>query len=304
MVRWDGVDDEWGDLVTSASVVEPEVDISEDALALLVYTSGTESLPKGVMIPHRNFMIATTPALRPIDTSKTMTDSSCWHPSHTMAGLGTLTNLMSIGAAVILADSREPARVLEVIADAGVTNMSQTATFYGRLVASPEFEDADLSSMRQVHTYGGPIPTDMLSEIKRRAPQVVFATYWGQSELSQLGIIGWYRDPSEIPDDDARWIGRPLHVVDVRAVDEDGNDVEVGELVVRSPARHGGVLPRSGADGRSRAGWMAAHGRHRSSRRRRQRVLLRSPQGHDQDGRDERFVARGGDRLGRTSFGG
>ena len=257
VVRWDGVDDEWGDLVTSASVVEPEVDISEDALALLVYTSGTESLPKGVMIPHRNFMIATTPALAADRYLENDDRFLLLAPIHTMAGLGTLTNLMSIGAAVILADSMEPARVLEVIADAGVTNMSQTATFYGRLVASPEFEDADLSSMRQVHTYGGPIPTDMLSEIKRRAPQVVFATYWGQSELSQLGIIGWYRDPSEIPDDDARWIGRPLHVVDVRAVDEDGNDVEVGELVVRSPAVMAGYYrdPERTAEA-VRGGWL------------------------------------------------
>ena len=48
--------------LVDATYLEPDVEIADDWSALLVYTSGTESRPKGVELTHRNFMIATTPA--------------------------------------------------------------------------------------------------------------------------------------------------------------------------------------------------------------------------------------------------
>ena len=215
---------------------EPEVFIEESSTAAIVYTSGTESRPKGVEITHRNFMIATTPAwsyegyLRNLDVFLLLA------PIHTMAGIGTVTNAMSMGSTMVVLDSTDPEVVIDAIESERVTNMSQTPTFYRRMVESPRFFQADLGSLQQCHTYGGLNQASVFKAFVDKVPQLWWATYWGQSELSQLGSIGWFRQLEDIPGGDLRWIGKPTAHLEVRVVDDEGREAEVGEMVVRSPA--------------------------------------------------------------------
>jgi acyl-CoA synthetase (AMP-forming)/AMP-acid ligase II len=68
------------------------------------------------------------------------------------------------------------------------------------------------------------------------APDARWGTYWGQSELSQLGTVGWFSTLDDIPGGDPSWIGKPVTHLEVRVVDAEGNDAEIGELVCRSPS--------------------------------------------------------------------
>src|SRR6185312_14008105 len=69
------------------------------------------------------------------------------------------------------------------------------------------------------------------------APDALWGTYWGQSELSQLGTVGWFARLDDIPGGgDPSWIGKPVSHLEVRVVDEDGADAELGELICRSPS--------------------------------------------------------------------
>ncbi len=213
----------------------PEAVIDESDLAMVMYTSGTESTPKGIMVTHRAMMISTTPSWSYEGYVESSDVFLLLAPVYTMAGTGTVTNLISMGATVVMIPFTEPGAVLAAIEAEGVTNTSQTPTFYHRMIRHPEFSTRDLSSLRQAHVYGGPIPFDAVSGFRRRAPGVTWATYWGQSELSQLGVIGFFREPGDIPERDPRWIGRPAPHVDVRVVDRRGDDSEVGELLCRSP---------------------------------------------------------------------
>ncbi len=212
-----------------------DVDVDETDLALIVYTSGTEDTPKGVLIPHRNFLIATTPSWV-IDGYIEATDVFLLlAPVHTMAGVGTVTNLMSIGATMVVTESVKADIVIEIIEADGVTNTSQTPTFYSQMISSERFASADLSSLRQCHTYGGSIPQPVIEAFTKHSDHVEWATYWGQSELSQLGVVGFYHSLDDIPERDLRWIGRPMSAVEVRVVDENGEEAPVGELLCRSP---------------------------------------------------------------------
>ena len=84
-----------------------------------------------------------------------------------------------------------------------------------------------------------------------------WATYWGQTELSQLGSIGFFRTMDDVPMRDARWIGRATPHLDIRVVDEADRDVDVGELIVRSPAVMAGYLDdEAGTDAVLRDGWL------------------------------------------------
>lgn len=213
-----------------------DIQASEDDIALIVYTSGTESTPKGVVVPHRNFLIATTPSwlvddyVNPSDTFLLLA------PLYTMAGIGTVTNLMSIGATVVLTPKVKADVALKIIESERVTNLSQTPTFFAQMAAAENLATTDLSSLRQCHSYGGPIPKSVVQLFSEHAPQVVWATYWGQSELSQLGVVGFFRNVADIPEGDLRWIGRPMSAVEVKVVDDDGHKTDVGELLCRGPA--------------------------------------------------------------------
>ena len=214
----------------------PLAKVEEHDSALIVYTSGTESTPKGVVIPHRNFLIATTPSW--VFDGYIVGDDVflLLAPMYTMAGIGAVTNLISIGATLVVTQRIKPDTVIDIIATERVTNTSQTPTFYAQMAAADGFASADLSSLRQCHTYGGPIPRNVVAAFNTRSDHIVWATYWGQSELTQLGIVGFYRDLDDVPGNDVGWIGRPMAAVEVKVVDENGDPAEVGELLCRGPA--------------------------------------------------------------------
>ena len=223
------------EMLDGVSSEMPDAVVEESDLAMVMYTSGTESLPKGIMVTHRAMMISTTPSWSYEKYVEADDVFLLLAPVYTMAGTGAVTNLISMGATLVMVPSTRPGRVLRAIESERVTNTSQTPTFYFRLAAHPDFATRDLSSLRQAHVYGGPIPFAVVSELSERAPEVVWATYWGQSELSQLGVIGFFRTPAEVPGRDPRWIGRPAPHVEVRVVDETGEDADVGEMWCRSP---------------------------------------------------------------------
>ena len=231
--------------------------VSEHDLAMIIYTSGTESEPKGVRIPHRNFLIATSPAWTGERYVEHDDRFLLLAPMHTMAGVGTVTNLISVGATIVLGGSTKAVHSLELIESERITNMSQTPTFYVRLTEHKDFDRADISSLRQAHTYGGAIPLHVTDTMSSRVPRLRWATYWGQTELSQLGAIGYYGSQAEIPGRDQRWIGRAVPQVEVRVVDEDDRPTEVGELICRSPAVMEGYHGRPDLTAAvTRGGWL------------------------------------------------
>jgi acyl-CoA synthetase (AMP-forming)/AMP-acid ligase II len=223
-------------LIEDGDESEPDVTVSEDDLAMLVYTSGTEAFPKGVMIPHRNYLISTTPAWA---SGLGILPSDIWlflMPFHTIAGLGSMTSLTQLGATLVLAHTVDARMATKMIADERVTILAQTPTFYIAMSQIEEFHTMDVGSLRRCITYGGLVPQSMIDAWRTAAPDVKWGTYWGQSELSQLGSIGWFDTLDDIPGKDPSWIGKPVPQLEIRVVDEDGDDAEVGELICRSPS--------------------------------------------------------------------
>ena len=221
---------------------EPDVELDENDVALIVYTSGTEAAPKGVLIPHRNYLASTAPAwgwglqTGPVDT---------WlfvMPFHTIAGLGSMTSLTLMGATLVLPATADPATAVQVIGRERVTVIAQTPTFYIALAAQEAFGPATVGQVRRAMTYGGQIPPHVVDAWSAAAPDVLWGTYWGQSELSQLGTVGFFRTLDDVPGGDPTWIGKPVTHLEIRVVDADDRDAEIGELICRSPSAMLGYL--------------------------------------------------------------
>jgi acyl-CoA synthetase (AMP-forming)/AMP-acid ligase II len=232
----------FSDLVTQGDRREVERDVHEEDIAMLVYTSGTEAFPKGVMIPHRNYIASTTPAWSYALDIRMEDRWLFLMPFHTIAGLGSMTTLTQIGATLILAHTVDAAMAVKVIADEKVTIMAQTPTFYLAMIAVDGFQQMDVGSLRRCLTYGGLVPKAMIDAWATAAPEITWGTYWGQSELSQLGSVGWFKTLEDIPGGDPSWIGRPVPQLEIRVVDDDGSDADEGELICRSPSAMLGYL--------------------------------------------------------------
>ncbi|MBA3906394.1 MAG: acyl--CoA ligase [Pseudonocardiales bacterium] len=216
---------------------EPAAEVDENDVAMLVYTSGTTAMPKGVLIPHRNYLISTAPAWS--QGLQTGPDDT-WlfvMPFHTIAGLGSMTTLTLMGATLVLPASADPAATLPMLDRDAVTVIAQTPTFYLALAAQPGFGADTVGSVRRCMTYGGQVAPAAIEAWSAAAPNARWGTYWGQSELSQLGTVGWFSRLEDIPGGgDPSWIGKPVSHLEVRVVDEDDNDAELGELICRSPS--------------------------------------------------------------------
>ncbi len=223
-------------LAVRAPQQEPDAEVDELDVAMLVYTSGTEAAPKGVLIPHRNYLTSTAPAW---SWGLRTGPDDVWlfvMPFFTIAGLGSMTTLTMMGATLVLPSALDPGSALPIIRDEGVTVIAQTPTFYLALAGHPEFGPATVGAVRRCMTYGGQMTPATIEAWSKADPEVVWGTYWGQSELSQLGTVGWFATLADVPDQDPTWIGRPVTHLEVKVVGPDGEPASTGELLCRSPS--------------------------------------------------------------------
>lgn len=243
---WTTVSDFYADSVPST---EPDIDIHERDPLFMIYTSGTEAFPKAVLIPHRNYAIATAPAwgVGAQNESDTRTGGIVrthdrWlhvTPLHTIAGLGNLTIALTLGASVIVPNVISAPLAIPIIERERVTAMVQTPTFFLAAVQCESFASADLTSVERLLTYGATMPSSMIDGWNSKSERLLWATYWGQSELTQLGATGWFRTLDDIPGKDSSWIGRPVGALELILVNDDGIEVgpeTAGEAWCRSPA--------------------------------------------------------------------
>lgn len=224
------------ELAAAAPDDDPDAEVDELDVAMLVYTSGTESAPKGILIQHRNYLTSTAPAW---SWGLRTGPDDVWlfvMPFFTIAGLGSMTTLTMMGATLVLPAAVEPASALAIVRDEGVTVIAQTPTFYLALAGQPDFGPESVGTVRRCMTYGGQMTPSTIDAWAAASPEVVWGTYWGQSELSQLGTVGWFRTLDDIPGQDPTWIGKPVTHLEVRVVDADGTPSEIGELLCRTPS--------------------------------------------------------------------
>jgi acyl-CoA synthetase (AMP-forming)/AMP-acid ligase II len=224
------------DFSSGAPDSDPDGPVDEHDIAMIVYTSGTEARPKGVMIPHRNYLCATVPGWA---SEIGIRRGDRWlfvMPFFTMAGIGSMTNLTQIGATLVIPTAIDPRQAIALIKAESINTMAQTPTFFLSMARQETFHESQLTHLRRCITYGGLVPNSMLEAWSAVKPDLEWGTYWSQSELSQVGTCGWFKTIDDVPDRDPAWVGRAMPQLELRVVDPEGNDAEVGEVICRSPA--------------------------------------------------------------------
>lgn len=212
----------------------PEPELQAGDLAQIVYTSGTESSPKGAMLTHD--AVIWQYASCAVDANITAGDVllhalPLYHCAQLDVFLGPA---IYVGASSIITARPTPDNLLPLIERHGISSFFAPPTVWISLLRSPLFDATELRSLRKGYYGASIMPVEVLRELARRLPQVGFWNLYGQTEIAPLAtMLG--------PDDQLRKpgsCGRAVLNVETRVVDDAMNDVQagaVGEIVHRSP---------------------------------------------------------------------
>ncbi len=223
-----------------------ETDVDDGDVTILMYTSGTTALPKGVMLTFGDFSAYVTANVELADGTPRGAALLCV-PLYHIAGATNMMTTLWTGRRLVLVPQFEPRRWLDVVEQERITHAFVVPTMLKQLLDQPDLERRDLSSL-QILSYGGAaMPFPVIRRAIERFPRNVgFVNAFGQTETtSTLTLLGpddhrLEGTPEEIERRTKRLtsIGRPLPDVEVRIAGEEGEALaagEVGEIWVRTP---------------------------------------------------------------------
>ena len=207
--------------------------LDREDIACLLFTGGTTGLPKGAMISHRQICWN---VLNTVIHDLTHDDVYlCVFPLFHAGGLfAYMSSQVVFGNTSILTRQFVPAQVLGLIERERVTVFGAVPTMYQMLTQAPNWETADLSSLRFCTSGGAPLPVPLVEKYGREKG-VRFKQGFGMTEYGP----GLFALPAEDAIRKAGSIGRPNFFIDVRVMDGDNKPLgpnQVGELVLKGPS--------------------------------------------------------------------
>jgi acyl-CoA synthetase (AMP-forming)/AMP-acid ligase II len=225
---------------------DEEADVDDDETTILMYTSGTTSLPKGVMLRHGDFSAYVTANVELADGTPRGAALLC-APLYHIAGATNMMTTLWTGRRLVVQPQFEPRSWLDLVERERVTHAFVVPTMLKQVLDQPDLPTRDLSSL-EVLSYGGaPMPLPVIRRAIERLPRTIgFVNAFGQTETtSTLTVLGpddhrLEGSPEQVEQRTRRLasIGRPLPDVEARIVDDDGRPLasgEVGEIQVRTP---------------------------------------------------------------------
>jgi fatty-acyl-CoA synthase len=227
---WEDVDTWW----RSGDDTPPDVAVGDDDPLRLMYTSGTESRPKGVVLTSRSLVSQYVSCI--VDGGMSADDVEVHSlPMYHCAQLDCFFSVdVHLGATSVILPGPDPAAILAAVERERATKLFCPPTVWIALLRSPAFDTTDLSSLRTGYYGASPMPVEVLRELQRRLPDVRFWNFYGQTEMAPLATI--LRPHEQLAR--AGSAGRAALNVETRVVDDDGAPVPpgvVGEIVHRSP---------------------------------------------------------------------
>ena len=222
------------DELVAPSDPPPAVDLKGEDLAQIVYTSGTESSPKGAMLTHD--AVIWQYASCAVDASIAAGDVMLHAlPLYHCAQLDVFFGpAIYMGSTNVITGKPVPDHLLNLLEKHRITSFFAPPTVWIALLRSPLFDAAKLQSLAKGYYGASIMPVEVLKELASRLPSVRLWNLYGQTEIAPLAtMLG--------PDDQLRKpgsCGKAVINVETRVVTDDMRDVavgEVGEIVHRSP---------------------------------------------------------------------
>lgn len=223
----------------SASKEEITLDINPHDPYWQLYTSGTTGRPKGAMITHRNSL---ADAEHNIIGNKLNRDNQVFILVYPMFHIALKIMLFAayVRAAVVFMEKYDVKELCETIERERCTNLALGPSMWQIFMNFPDLNKYDLSSLEYCSYSTAPMPASLIKKLMERFPGITFFATYGLTEAaSSLTILSNDQHVPEGPEFLTRRLGslgRPIDGVDVRIVDENGQDCPpgvIGEIIGR-----------------------------------------------------------------------
>ncbi|MDP2605897.1 MAG: AMP-binding protein [Deltaproteobacteria bacterium] len=231
----------------------PDLDADDDALIL--YTSGTTGEPKGVVLSYRN--LAQYPmVMDEMGITDASTMRGCILPMSHIVGPIVCNELAQRGYTLVIFDQINPVTLLEGIQKHRVTVFESVPIVFQLLLGVNNLASYDTSSVKIAAMMGTSIPLPLLRAFQTAQPHIKVIQGYGLTETSPL--------ITEVEPEQAEAkmgsIGRAVPGVEIKIVDESGQEVAVGEpgeIITRGPHVMKGYFRKPAATAeRIRDGWL------------------------------------------------
>lgn len=203
----------------------------EDELAAILYTSGTNANPKGVMLSHKNFMSNLDGCVRAFRFAEKDVLLGVLPLFHTYALTTCLILPVNVGATMVYLARFSGPKVLELIEKHRITSLFAIPSMYRVLLRTAESVRHDLSSLRLCTSGGEPLPGDVLESFNKMFPVPITEGY-GLTESAAIVSVNL---PEKCKPGS---IGPPLNNLEVKIVNDDGQKMPLnkdGEICVKGP---------------------------------------------------------------------
>jgi fatty-acyl-CoA synthase len=218
----------------ATAAVPPRAATAGDDLHRLMYTSGTTGRPKGVMITHANLAWKNLAHLVEFGFTGDDVGLACGPLYHVGALDLTTTTLIAAGATVFLHRVFDAVDVVDEIERSRVTTVWLAPAMVNAIMALPDIEQRDLSSVRLIIGGGEKMPIPLIERLQRAFPSAWFADAYGLTEtVSGDTFLDRASTVTKLGS-----VGRPCLYLEVDIWDEDGRSVpagQPGEVVLRGP---------------------------------------------------------------------
>jgi long-chain acyl-CoA synthetase len=221
---------EFEQLVMEQDPVEELADSAADDTAVILYTSGTTGKPKGAELTHSNLKRNAVIAGRLVDVSEEDVELGALPLFHSFGQTCNMNGAVAVGAAMTQLPRFDPDKALEIIERDKVTIFQGVPTMYNAMLHSDKRDEFDTSSLRMCMSGGSAMPEELMRRFEEAFDCKILEGY-GLSETSPVASFN-HPDRERKPGS----IGTPIEGVEMKIVDDEGSEVEqgeVGEIVIK-----------------------------------------------------------------------
>lgn len=217
------IDLEYESFIRNRSTEFPNVEVNEDDLFALMYTSGTTGRPKGGMLTHRN-MISSALSLNMV--CEITYGDTIGHVAPLTHGSNFLSQCaLFFGLKQVIFNKFDPEDFIDDLEREEISIIFLVPTLVNLMIHSPNFEPRKLRYIKSINMAGSPIAVEKLKKaIELVGPK--FAETYGLVEAPMVITMMPKQELKNRPDS----CGAIGPFVDVRIVNSKGEEVEDGEI--------------------------------------------------------------------------
>jgi len=203
-----------------------------DDVAVIMYTSGTSGVPKGVMLTNKNLESNAIDACTHAKFTEKTVFFGILPMFHTLGLMGTMLIPLMLGSKVVYQARFSPVAVFEAVQKHGIEVLIMVPTMYAVMAGAKSAKKESLASVKIAISGGEPLPVTLIRQFEETFG-VRLLEGFGLTETSPIVALSvpWLFKPGSV--------GKVIPDVQVKTVDDNGNDLPVGvdggELYIKGP---------------------------------------------------------------------